>query len=423
MTIKNLKQAEAALLPYVPLVKQLTGKDTTLDRIRPLMELLGNPQDRLKMVHIAGTSGKTSTAYYMAALLAATGKKVGLTVSPHVDSITERVQIDGHPVSEATFCGELGVFLEIVERTKQKPSYFELLYAFTLWVLTRQNVEYAVVETGMGGLHDATNVAARPDKVCIITDIGFDHTHLLGTTLAEIAAQKIGIVHDRNQVFMYWQGDEVMAVIERWTSQHNVPLDLIDQTAEEQAYGPSLSAMPNYQKRNWLLARKTYSYLLKRDNLRHLTSQALRASQQLKIPGRMDIRQSGGKALIMDGAHNGQKMTAFVDSFKRLYPGAKPAILLALKNGKEYEDLVPLLVPLAGRIIVTTFNTSQDLPAVSMDAKVLAEAFRAGGAAHVESLPDQQAALQALMSAPEDVRVITGSFYLLSQIRNNGHLT
>ena len=423
MTIRNLKEAEAALLPYVPLVKQLAGKDTTLDRIRPLMELLGNPQDRLKMVHIAGTSGKTSTAYYLAALLAASGKKVGLTISPHVDSITERVQIDGRPVSEAMFCEELGVFLEIVERTKQKPSYFELLYAFTLWVLTRQNVEYAVVETGMGGLHDATNIAARPDKICVITDIGFDHTHLLGTTLSEIATQKIGIVHDHNQVFMYNQDEEIMAVVERWTSQHNAPLDLIDETAEEQAYGAGLSDMPNYQKHNWLLAHKTYSYLSKRDNLRHLTSQALRGSQQLKIPGRMDIRQSGGQTLIMDGAHNSQKMTAFVDSFKQLYPGTKPAILLALKDGKEYEDLVPVLVPQAGRIIVTTFNTSQDLPAVSMNAAVLAEAFRNGGAAHVESIPGQQAAFQALMSAPEDIRVITGSFYLLSQIRNNEHLT
>ncbi len=198
MNIRSIQEAEAALLPYVPLVAELTGKDTTLDRIVPLMKLLGDPQDKLKIIHLAGTSGKTSTAYYMSALLQATGKKVGLTVSPHIDTIAERVQIDGLPLPETEFCRELGIFLDIVEFAEAPPSYFELLYAFALWVFERQQVDYAVVETGMGGLYDATNVASRPDKVCVITDIGFDHTHILGKTLPEIAAQKVGIVHDHN---------------------------------------------------------------------------------------------------------------------------------------------------------------------------------------------------------------------------------
>ncbi|HMH31066.1 MAG TPA: bifunctional folylpolyglutamate synthase/dihydrofolate synthase, partial [Methylomirabilota bacterium] len=132
MTLHNIQEAESALLPYVPLVGQVKA-DTTLDRVWPLMELLGNPQDQLKTIHIAGTSGKTSTAYYMAALLAASGKKVGLTVSPHVDSVTERVQINGQPIPEELFCQELGEFLEIIEQAAQKPSYFELLYAFAIW--------------------------------------------------------------------------------------------------------------------------------------------------------------------------------------------------------------------------------------------------------------------------------------------------
>src|SRR5271170_5393644 len=114
--ISTIEEAEAALLPYVPLVAQLTGKGTTLDRVIPLMALAGNPQDRLKTVHIAGTSGKTSTSYYMAALLRATGKKVGLTVSPHVDSLAERVQINGQPLSEEQFCKDLAEFLEIVDK-------------------------------------------------------------------------------------------------------------------------------------------------------------------------------------------------------------------------------------------------------------------------------------------------------------------
>jgi dihydrofolate synthase/folylpolyglutamate synthase len=415
--IRSIKEAEAALLPYVPLVSQLSGKDTTLDRIRPLMDLLGNPQDQLKVIHIAGTSGKTSTAYYMSALLSAAGKKTGLTVSPHVDSITERVQINGKPMPEADFYRELGTFLEVIKRAGQRPSYFELLYAFALWTLARQNVDYAVVETGVGGLYDATNIASRPDKVCIITDIGFDHTHLLGNTLSEIASQKIGIVHSQNHVFTYRQPDEAMEVIEQWTGDYQAYLHVID---EEAASAPD--TMPAYQQRNWQLAYAAYEYLAERDKLQHLTSQVLGKTRQIRIPGRMEIKRLNGKTIVMDGAHNAQKMAAFIDSFKRLYPDVKPAVLLALKTGKEYEELAPLFISWASRVIVTTFDTSQDLPVKSTDPEILAEAFRSAGVANVESIPGHQAAFQALLAVPDKVCIITGSFYLLSQIRNNEHL-
>jgi dihydrofolate synthase/folylpolyglutamate synthase len=419
VTIRNLRKAEAALQPYVPLVKQLTGKDTTLERIRPLMELLGNPQNELKTIHIAGTSGKSSTAYYLAALLQTAGQQVGLAVSPHVDSVTERVQINGQPPTETDFCAQLGDFLDIVERAGQKPSYFELLYAFAIWVFARRNVDYAVIETGVGGLYDATNVTTRPDKVCVITDIGFDHKHLLGNNIAEIAAQKIGIVHERNHTFLYRQAGEIMTVVKRWTADHQAPLHIVDDPIEGQAGN---NGLPAYQQRNWSLAWQVYEYLKERDNLPNLTSQALRKTQHIQIPGRMDIRRAGGKTLVMDGAHNAQKMAAFINSFRQLYPGVKPVILLALKESKDYSELGPLLAPLAARIIITTFNTSQDLPVVSMDPKRLAQAFRTSGVSHVENIADQRAAYQALLAAPEKVCIITGSFYLLGQIRNNEHL-
>jgi dihydrofolate synthase/folylpolyglutamate synthase len=136
----------------------------------------------------------------------------------------------------------------------------------------------------------------------------------------------------------------------------------------------------------------------------------------------MDIRQIAGKTLVMDGAHNAQKMEAFVQSFQHLYPGVKPALLIGLKEGKEYQSLIPILAPLADRIIVTVFNTSQDLPAHSMDPEVLAEAFRAAGLDQVETFADQHQAYQALVTGPEDVCILTGSFYLLSQIRNKEQL-
>jgi dihydrofolate synthase/folylpolyglutamate synthase len=422
MIIPSLQAANQVLATYVSPGMQLSLKDSKLERVRAMMALIGNPQDHLRIVHIAGTSGKTSTAYYMAALLAAGRQSVGLTVSPHIDSVTERVQIDGQPLPEALFCRELSVFLDIVKSAAERPSYFELLYGFALWSFVRQGCEYAVIETGVGGLRDATNIITRPDKVCAITDIGFDHMHILGNSLTAITAQKIGIVQDGNQVFLYAQVAEIMQVIEQWTSLHRAVMQLVDEQQEQQSYGANLSTLPDYQARNWLLAYRIYRYLQQRDDLPHLTSQVLQKTQSLQIPARMDTRQVSGKTLVMDGAHNVQKMTAFVESFQYLYPGIKPAILLGLKDGKDYETVVPLLVPLASRIITTSFHTAQDLPADAMDPEVLAEACRVAGMAQVQSFTDQHQAFQALLAAPETVCIMTGSFYLLSQIRATEHL-
>ena len=420
MTIRTLADAEAALMPYVPLARQLLGKDITLERIVPLMELLGNPEQHLRVVHIAGTSGKTSTAYFMSALLVAAGSKVGLTVSPHVDSITERIQIDGQPLDEANFCSELGNFLDIIQRAKQMPTYFELIYAFALWEFDRQGVDYAVVETGLGGLHDATNVITRSDKVCIITDIGHDHTNVLGAELVEIAAQKIGIVHTGNQVFTYDQSPEIMAVLGRWVNDHQANLFVTTEYEALQQFGKmAFGQMPIYQRRNWLLADTVFNYLRNRDKLPNLTRQVLQLTQAVQVPARMEARQLGGKTIVMDGAHNAQKMTAFIGSFQQQYPGQEPAVLLALKQDKEYQSVVPLLAALTSHIIITTFESTQDLPIRSMDPDELAKAFTAANVANVTVIPDHHQAYEALLSSAEPIGVITGSLYLLGQIRNS----
>jgi dihydrofolate synthase/folylpolyglutamate synthase len=416
VNIRNLQEANEALQSYADRDPKHIGRNYTLKRVFPLMEAAGNPQDRLKVIHIAGTSGKTSTAYFMAALLKATGKKVGLTVSPHVDSVTERIQINGVPLDEAVFCKELEAFMDVVERSGQHPSYFELLYAFALWIFDRQDVDYAVLETGVGGLYDATNVAGRPDKVCVITDIGFDHMHILGNTLTKIATQKSGIIHEDNTVFMYEQGDEVMQVMHKTAAKQHATLHLIEQPAT------GLQTAADYQRRNWNLAYQVYLYLKDRDDLQSLTSQVLAKTQTITVPGRMDIREVRGKTLVMDGAHNAQKMTAFISSFKKLYPGVKPAVLLSLKHNKDDEGIAPLLAPFASRIIVTAFDTAQDSQIRSMNPRTLAASLREAGAQNLEVIADHDQATEVLLASPEEVCVITGSFYLLSQIRHNKNL-
>jgi dihydrofolate synthase/folylpolyglutamate synthase len=170
MHLTNLAEAERALEAYWP--SQVSKHQNNLDPVRKLLRAAGNPQNTLRVVHVAGTSGKTSTAYYVAALLKAAGKKVGLAVSPHVDNLNERVQLDLSPLPEAEFCAELGKYLELVKQTGVVLNHFELLYAFAYLQFARLGVDYAVVEVGVGGLLDATNTVDRDDKVCVITDIG-----------------------------------------------------------------------------------------------------------------------------------------------------------------------------------------------------------------------------------------------------------
>ncbi len=421
--IKTIDEANAVLMQYVPLVSQLLGKAKTLDRVVPLMALLGNPQNKTRVVHIAGTSGKTSTSYFISAQLIAAGKKVGLTVSPHIDSITERVQINGEPLADDKFCGYLTEFLELIDQLTEPPSYFELLSAFSFWVFEREGVDYAVVETGLGGLLDATNIASRADKLCIITDIGFDHMNVLGNTIREITSQKVGIVHNNNPVVMYQQSDEVNEVVDAWVQSHDAQLLLTSQPAELLAFGGDFGAdIPEFQQRNWLLAFAAYRYLQARDGLPNLSAELLEQTQALQVPGRMDHRQVGGKTIIMDGAHNGQKMETFLRSFQHAYPGVKPAVMLALKEGKEPASVAPLLAEMASDIIITTFDTSQDLPAKSINPEELTQVFREAGASNVIAEADQHKAYEKLMKCKSDIAIITGSFYLLSQLREGEKL-
>ncbi|MFZ2513131.1 MAG: Mur ligase family protein [Candidatus Saccharimonadales bacterium] len=421
MKLRDMQAVDDALRPYVQVASRNDDGSKTLDRSQKLMAHIGHPERALRVVHVAGTSGKTSTTYYIAALLSASGLKVGHTVSPHVDSLTERVQINGVPLSEKLFCVYMGEFLERIADAPDTPSWFECMMAFVFWVFAKEQVNYAVIETGLGGLHDSSNVTNRADKLCVITDIGYDHMHMLGDTLLKIAYQKAGIIHDGNTALMYDQDPEIMTVVRYWVSQQeDAELLTFEQDRLANAYhGDFPAGMPEYQKRNWLLAFAAYKFLVKRDELRDNSATKLQKTMELQVPGRMDERRITGKTILMDGAHNGQKMSAFWQSFAAKYPGVKPVVLLALKQGKEIADIVPLLQNHAAEVIVTTFTKTQDLPLLSIGPSEITSVLQANGV-KCEAIVDQGKAYEAFIKRVEDLGVITGSFFLISQLRE-GH--
>jgi dihydrofolate synthase/folylpolyglutamate synthase len=389
----------------------------TLDRMKSLMPLLGSPQEKMHVIHVAGTSGKTSTCYYISELLITSGAKVGLTVSPHVFEINERVQVDGVPLAEDTMCQLFSEFITIDGVLELKPTYFELLVAFAFWVFCKLGCTHAVIEVGLGGLLDGTNIIENPSKVSVITDIGLDHMHILGKSIPEIAAQKAGIIQRGNQVFSYTQGKEVDDVISAQANKQRAYVTFVDQP-ELEHNKDFRSELPLYQKRNWLLAEVVADYVIKRDGLKQLSRAEQMITQRISMPGRMQHIQLGKKLLVLDGAHNPQKLQAFVYSLTAMYPGWRAAILAAFIESKRETLLrsLELLKNISNNIITTEFVGDMDLPHKVIPAHELANYCDQAKFKRVDANPDPKAALRKLLQQPEDILVITGSFYLIGSL-------
>jgi dihydrofolate synthase/folylpolyglutamate synthase len=395
----------------------------TLDRMTKLMGVLGNPQEKINIVHVAGTSGKTSTVYYISALLMAGGAKVGTSVSPHINNVNERVQINGQPIPEVKFCKLFSSFVALPGVIESQPTYFELLTAFAFWVFAETGCTHAVIEVGLGGLLDATNVITNPNKISVITDIGFDHMHILGHTLLEITQQKAGIIQPGNQVFCLQQSSLIVQEISRVAKNRGAKLHIKEQVQNDQSTLAFDSRLPLFQQRNWTLAKYVYDYVAVRDNLTVLSQRAQLSTQKIFIPARMQIAKIAGRDLVMDGAHNPQKLEALVASLRHMYPNKTFAILAAFLSSK-HENIVESLEILAGlsnNIIFTEFSLSADLPHKTIDSKLLADMANKLGV-RTANQPDTRSALKQLAAQKADILLVTGSLYLISSLAGRGVL-
>ena len=405
--MKTIDDIEAMLEPYINVATKTFRKGITTDRTLALAKHVGSPHERLRVVHVAGTSGKTSTSYFMRSMLEAAGKKTGLTVSPHVMGITERVQVSGQPLSDKTFVRYMNEFFDYIVSAPETPTYFEILIVFALWVFDKEGVDYAVIETGLGGLHDSSNICRREDKLCIITDIGYDHMHVLGNTLADIAAQKCGIIASGNTVVMYKQSSVVMTVAKKAANTMNADLHVIEPTTNHL-----------YQQRNWRLAYQAYELLRNRDHLPELSKESQQQTQSSVVPGRMDVYTVGTKTVLLDGAHNEQKMDAFWQSFEHKYSGVKPLVIFGIKNGKDIQAVIPHITAHARRIITTKAHATQDLGlGLGMEANDVADAVYKQSGIVCDVVPHSHDAIRHALQQDEAMIVVTGSLYLVAEIR------
>lgn len=384
---------------------QHNPENYTLDRMLPLLEAAGHPEQRLRFVHVAGTKGKGSTCHFIAALINAAGHSVGLFTSPHLSTVRERFELNGHLASYERLNQAADKLLPEIRRRHLTPSLFELFTVLALQLFADEHLDYAVMETGIGGSLDATNIIPTAD-CCAITPISFDHTALLGNTIPLIAAQKAGIIKPNVPVVVAHQPfpDALPVIAQRAQTLHAPllhPLDDHDCTPFLQVLD-SHSDAPNARPSTWP------PFL--RDNF----AVALTVIRQMGLspdPNAFAMPQLRARCetihhdplVILDAAHNADSMAHLVAALQALHPDVRFTVILASVQGKDIAGIVRELVPLHADVILTNPHT----PRASALPQLQDEATRQG--LHViDVIPNLHSRSQLPSGRP---LLFTGSFF------------
>ena len=378
-----------------------------LERIIALCDALGNPQKDLRFIHVAGTNGKGSFCAMTAAILKAAGYRTGLFTSPYIRTFNERMMVDGEMISEEQLAQLTAFVRPIADGMEDKPTEFELITAIAFLYFKQQRCDVVVLETGMGGRLDATNLIENP-LLTVITGIGLDHTAFLGDTIEAIAAEKAGIIKEGVPVLYGGEDDAAAAVIAAAAGEKNAPYRRVDYSSLQVhrytldgtrlEYGEytdvSLSLLGTYQPRNAAVVLTAVAWL--RQMGLAVPDGAVRDGlAQVVWPGRFEIL-SRQPLVIFDGAHNAQGIAAATDSIRR-YFGTDPVyVLTGVLQDKDYRAIAADLATVAQRAFVLTLDNPRALAgeayaALLRDHGIEAQAYATVEQAYAEA---KQAALR-----------------------------
>ncbi len=431
-TYESLENDFAELIPPFRFSKDINMK---LERITHLMEVLGNPHYSFKSIHVGGTSGKGSTSTLIASILTAQGYKTGLHLSPHLQIINERFQINCKQVATTELA-------EIFERVKPaiaqvardnpfgQPSYFEAQVALAFCLFEAQQVDVAIIEVGLGGRLDATNILSS--QVSVLTSVGLDHTEILGDTIEEISQDKACIIKDNQNVVCGFSQETTRDIVAQYCQQKNSSLWQLGKDFTFSFNGGSLTvSLPDkvydnlslkmlgeFQASNAACAVAA-AYLFSQSKISDF---AVREGLAIaSIPGRMEILQTE-PVVILDGAHNPDKMASASQAVNNLFDNHKKIIVLSLKKGKIAEDILPYLVVNAKFIILTKFGIKELWePFLPEELDVIIKSITPDVPCFIINDPIE-AVKYALSSADiNDLVWITGSLYLAGDVREYWH--
>lgn len=413
-----------------------------LERIQYLLRLLGDPHKNFKSIHIGGTSGKGSVAYILSQLLVGQGIKTGLHISPHLQTIRERMQINEDLISEKDFVALVSEIKPLVEKTekdlgRKKPSFFEATVAMAFKYFSDQKVDLAVVEVGLGGRLDATNVV-NP-ILSIITNVDLDHTAILGNTVEEIAKEKAGIIKKDVPVISGAHQLAVKNIIANKALENKSETYFINDKFNYVVKSVDMSGV-NFNF-SWLkLDKKSFTipipslFQIENTSLAFAAIESLKnqgfdiddgkiskSLSSLKIPGRFEIVDKN-PLTILDGAHNPAKVKALLYSLHRLSGQRKYIFLIAFKKDKDIPDMIDTLARHAKAFVITEFSRTTDMgrqfTANVNDIEQILSEVNFSGKVLIEKNSAKAFQKAKKLSNKENPLVVTGSLYLIGEIRD-----
>lgn len=402
------------------------GSRPGLDRIMKFLDILGNPQDNLRFIHVAGTNGKGSVCRLLSSVLTDAGYRTGLFISPYIVDFKERIQINNELISEKTLEEAVERTFPILEKLREEDcviTEFEYVMALEFLIHAEAECDVVVLETGMGGLLDCTNVI-KPPLCTVLTRIGLDHTAVLGDTIEEIAEQKCGIIKSGSVVVTSPQDDKAMSVIEKTCADKNVLLiqseKLNARVKSESLSGTALSCngidltlnlLGSHQVENAKSALAAIEVVKKHFEIteENIKNGFLNTTN----PARFELL-SRAPFIILDGAHNPDGISALRDSLKKYFKDKKAVLILGMLSDKDSKSSVKLLKGLFDAVYTVPVNNPRTLSAEDLaeeceeyfdDVKAFENVFKAFDTAY------------ELCKSEGKMLVIAGSLYLAGEIR------
>lgn len=421
---------EVLFLDRENVIEYVTANDWSvsrlgLDRVYELLERMGNPQNKMRYVHIAGTNGKSSVSCMTASVLSAAGYKTGLYTSPYVNCFNERMQVDGVQITDEELVAVTQKVRRFADAMEDHPTEFELVTVIAFEWFAQKGCDFVSLEVGLGGRLDATNAIETP-ALAIITTIDLDHTDVLGDTLEKIACEKAGIIKPGGDVLLYPQQPQVEALIRETCQRVGARLtqvDLAPAVSQKSDFTGQLFTYGRYKnmKTPFLGPYQIYNAAtvitgmeLLRDKGYAITDENIRQGLgAARWPARFELMQTL-PPFIVDGGHNPQCICMLKEALEHYFPGQKIIFIAGVMADKDYKTMFAMIAPLAKKVYCVEPNNPRALP-----AKDLAAFFKAQGVADVVECPKAQAAVKMALAeaGKDDVICAFGSFYMAGDIR------
>ena len=409
------------------------GMRLGLDNIKKLLELLGDPQNNLKIIHVAGTNGKGSTCSFISSILKESGYKVGLYTSPFLETFTERIRVNGENISEEEVGKIVSLIKEKIEIMVSEgysyPTEFEIVTAMAFYYYNQEKVDFVALEVGLGGRYDATNVIDKP-VVSAITSISLDHTGILGDTLAKIAFEKGGIIKENCPTIVYPQQEEASEVIKNICAEKKSKyiecdfknIEIKSSNINSQIYNCNINGkelrdleiklIGAHQIKNSIVALNVIEYL-NSIKITNISEENIRKGLlETKWPGRIE-KISENPMFIIDGAHNEEGAKSLANSIDKYFENKNKILVIGMLEDKDIESVLDLLIPKFNKVITTTPDNPRAIDANKLKEKIERYNIEVTCEPNIKEAVDY--ALK--ISNKDDVIISAGSLYMIGNVR------